>query len=43
MRMRDLVFALVRARRIPALLVTHDAQDVADAQHLTLLDPQPHA
>ena len=29
-RMRALVFGMVRARNIPALLVTHDAADVAD-------------
>jgi putative thiamine transport system ATP-binding protein len=29
-RMRTLVFGLVKARAIPALLVTHDAADVAD-------------
>lgn len=39
-RMRALVFGLVRARQIPALLVTHDLADVADPAHLTLLaDP----
>lgn len=37
-RMRELVFGLVRQRRIPALLVTHDPGDVADPQHLTQLD-----
>ena len=37
-RMRELVFGLVRQRRIPALLVTHDLGDVADPQHLTQLD-----
>lgn len=36
-RVREFVFATVRARRIPALLVTHDAADVADPAHLTLL------
>lgn len=30
-RMRELVFGVIRKRNIPALLVTHDAQDVADA------------
>jgi ABC-type uncharacterized transport system YnjBCD ATPase subunit len=30
--MRALVFAEVKARQIPALLVTHDLQDVADAR-----------
>lgn len=29
-RMRALVFGLVKARNIPALMVTHDLQDVAD-------------
>jgi putative thiamine transport system ATP-binding protein len=33
--MRTLVFELVRSRNIPALLVTHDAADVADAALLT--------
>jgi len=28
--MRALVFGLVKARNIPALMVTHDLQDVAD-------------
>lgn len=36
-RMRDFVFATVRARRIPVLLVTHDEADVADVSHLTRL------
>lgn len=36
-RMRELVFAMVRSRSIPALLVTHDAQDIADAACLTHL------
>jgi putative thiamine transport system ATP-binding protein len=36
-RMRDLVFGLVRQRHIPALLVTHDAADVADTTCLTQL------
>lgn len=30
-RMRELVFGVIRKRNIPALLVTHDAQDVADS------------
>ena len=34
-RMRALVFGLVRARGIPALLVTHDAQDIADTNGVT--------
>ncbi len=38
-RMRTLVFGLVQSRQIPALLVTHDAADVADAQCLTQLHP----
>ena len=36
-RMREFVFATVRQRGIPTLLVTHDAQDVADAEALTQL------
>jgi putative thiamine transport system ATP-binding protein len=36
-RMRDLVFGLVRQRQIPALLVTHDAADIADHACLTQL------
>ncbi len=36
-RMRDLVFGLVRQRQIPALLVTHDAADIADPACLTRL------
>ncbi len=36
-RMRQFVFATVRARAIPVLLVTHDEDDVADAAHLTRL------
>ena len=38
-RMRALVFGVIRARNIPALLVTHDAQDVADAALLSQLVP----
>ena len=40
-RMRTLVFGMVKARGIPALLVTHDVQDVADAALLTRLQPTP--
>ena len=36
-RMREFVFATVRRRGIPTLLVSHDAQDVADAAALTQL------
>jgi len=36
-RMRELVFDLVHQRNIPALLVTHDAQDIADPALLTRL------
>lgn len=36
-RMREFVFATVRQREIPALLVTHDAADVADPGHVTRL------
>ena len=35
---RELVFAHIRARGIPALLVTHDLADVADPARLTQLD-----
>jgi putative thiamine transport system ATP-binding protein len=36
-RMREFVFALVRKRGIPVLMVTHDAQDIADPAHVTRL------
>lgn len=36
-RMRDFVFALVRQRGLPVLLVTHEASDVADPAHLSTL------
>ncbi|MBC7438249.1 MAG: ATP-binding cassette domain-containing protein [Bdellovibrionales bacterium] len=36
-RMREFVFKLVRQRRLPVLLVTHDEADVADAAALTRL------
>jgi putative thiamine transport system ATP-binding protein len=38
-RMRALVFGMVKARGIPALLVTHDAEDVADAGMVTRIAP----
>jgi putative thiamine transport system ATP-binding protein len=38
-RMRALVFGMVRARGIPALLVTHDAEDIADPACLTRIKP----
>jgi putative thiamine transport system ATP-binding protein len=38
-RMRALVFGLVRQRQIPALLVTHDANDIADPSAVTHLAP----
>ena len=38
-RVREFVFATVHARQIPVLLVTHDEADVADARHLTRLQP----
>jgi putative thiamine transport system ATP-binding protein len=38
-RMRALVFGMARARGIPALLVTHDAQDIADPAALTRIEP----
>ena len=37
-RMRTLVFGMVKARNIPTLLVTHDAEDVADAGLVTRLE-----
>lgn len=37
LRVREFVFDLVRKRRIPALMVTHDAADIADPQQLTRL------
>ena len=40
-RMRSLVFGLVRARKIPALLVSHDLADVADLTLLTHLLSAP--
>ena len=40
-RMRSLVFALVKARNIPALLVTHDVADVADTALCTRLATGP--
>jgi putative thiamine transport system ATP-binding protein len=36
-RMRAFVFDTIRARGIPALLVTHDAEDIADADRVTRL------
>jgi len=36
-RVRHFVFDLVRKRQIPALMVTHDDADIADATHLTRL------
>ena len=36
-RMREFVFATVRTRQIPVLLVTHDAADIADSRQLTAL------
>ncbi len=39
-RVREFVFATVHARQIPVLLVTHDEADVADASHLTRLQPE---
>jgi putative thiamine transport system ATP-binding protein len=38
-RMRALVFGMVKARGIPALLVTHDVEDMADAAALTRIAP----
>jgi putative thiamine transport system ATP-binding protein len=36
-RMRQFVFSTVRARGIPVLLVTHDADDIAEAARVTRL------
>ena len=44
-QLRPWVFAHVRQRRIPVVLVTHDAQDVADPQrvlHLRATEESPH-
>jgi putative thiamine transport system ATP-binding protein len=40
-RLREFVFALVKQRHIPVLLVTHDREDIADPQHLTDLSTRP--
>jgi putative thiamine transport system ATP-binding protein len=37
-RLREFVFATVRNRAIPVLMVTHDVADVADTRHLTRLE-----
>jgi putative thiamine transport system ATP-binding protein len=37
-RLRAFVFGVVKKRNIPVLLVTHDAEDIADTQHLTRLN-----
>lgn len=36
-KVREFVFALVRKRAIPVLMVTHDAQDIADPAQVTRL------
>ena len=36
-RVRSWVFNVVKERNIPALLVSHDAADIADADHCTML------
>ena len=36
-RLRAFVYALVRKRQIPVLMVTHDAADIANPAHLTRL------
>jgi putative thiamine transport system ATP-binding protein len=44
-QLRPWVFAHVRERRIPVVLVTHDEQDVADPQrllHLRATEESPH-
>jgi len=40
-RMREFVFGMLRARGVAALLVTHNAADLADPCRLTRLGPQP--
>lgn len=40
-RLREFVFALVKQRNIPVLLVTHDRDDIADPLHLTDLSTRP--
>ena len=40
-RVRAHVFASIRDRGIPALLVTHDEADIADPAHLTRLEERP--
>ena len=40
-RLRDFVFATVRNRAIPVLMVTHDAADMADTRHFTRLSAPP--
>ena len=42
-RVRQFVFEIVRRRQIPVLMVTHDDEDIADAFHVTRLQPlNPH-
>ena len=41
-RVREFVFAHVRLRAIPVLLVTHDDADIADPERVVRLEP-PHA
>ena len=38
---RAFVFAQIRARHIPAVLVTHDAADIADPARVTVLQAAP--
>ena len=38
-RLRKFVFELVLQRKLPVLLVTHDAADIADLAHVTQLTP----
>ncbi len=39
---RAFVFAQIRARHIPAVLVTHDAADIADPARVMVLQSAPH-
>ena len=42
-RVRSWVFNVVKERNIPALLVSHDAADIADADQCTMLAMPAHA
>jgi putative thiamine transport system ATP-binding protein len=42
-QMRDATFAALRARGVPALLVTHDASDIPPGAQIVRLDADAHA